>query len=183
MSVLYRFLKKYKHGSGFDEFANTYLADVAAFRLDYCMSKQVPDGQWVSENYLAYVRMFGFIYGSYCEKFKPSQGDRWNNSVQWSEWDRDVLWMQRLVNAFSVMMAALMSPDPNPDPHLLDRKIRLFLTMCHRFGVRVLGESDENYFWELKGKSMCRFTVKYIIVYIMSRISDVQNLSSDIAVL
>ena len=97
--------------------------------------------QWLSENCLAFARVFPFIIGLYCLNFKPNE-----SSDKATAWMADALALLRLANAFYVMISALMSLDEHPDIQMLDRKIRIFLTCCDKFGKQ-LGIN----FWENKG--------------------------------
>lgn len=42
MACLEKFMAKYSHKSGFQEFINPYLSDITSFRLGYCMMKKHP---------------------------------------------------------------------------------------------------------------------------------------------
>lgn len=85
------------------------------------------------------ARLLPWVFGMFCINFRPK------NDEKVEEFEKSVLLMQQLLNAFSVMISALMTRK-KVDYTILDKKIKIFLTTCSKFGVDV---GDE--FWQHKG--------------------------------
>ena len=136
------FMKGYGHKTNFEQFINAHLNDIAAFRLDYCAMKKIPTTQWVSENYLALARIFPWVYGLYCINYEVKDGSR----VHFPElFKQQVKLMQQLLNAYHSALSALMTRESTIDFDLLEKRIKIFLTMCRKFGVAI-----EDNFWASK---------------------------------
>ena len=146
MSTLRCFMKRYGHGTDFENFINPFILDIASFRLDYCVLKKTPDTLWVSENYLAMARIFPWAYGLYCLNFRPSTESMVHDETTFRD---EVLLMEQLINTFSVMVANLMSRDTNyanKERNILEKQIKIFLTTCSNFSTQCDGPT-----WETKG--------------------------------
>ena len=146
MSTLFCFMKHYGHGATFENFINPFLKDIASFRVDYCVLKKIPNTLWVSENYIGMARIFPWAFGLYCLNFKPTADSIVHDQTIF---DDEVLLMKRLINSFSVMIANLMSRNPNyeeKERDVLDKQIKIFLTTCSNFCSKFGGPS-----WETKG--------------------------------
>ena len=112
-------LTNFKRGSKFAKIANETLLEIAFFNLDWCKPKSYPKSAWVGENIMAFMRLCSYLYGMYLL----------NNSFPPELHNLEIA-MKRLINAFQAMLSVLMSDNP-PEPHLIQARIKLFMTTAH----------------------------------------------------
>ena len=153
VSAILNMLSGYGHKDPFIDFINNAINDIASMRVGYCMMKELPIKQWVSEHCLALARVFLYVFGHYTKRFGPSA-----NSNRREDWKRDVTCLQQMVNSFHVMAASLMSRD-NVEVNVIERNIKIFLSCCKEFGSTVL----KNPFWETKVRLRCHVMVFNVI--------------------
>lgn len=103
-------------------FTEEVLDKVSLMKLEWLKTKELPDNQWASENYLAIARMMSFLFGFYIFHNKPCSGN-----IQ----QEDIVCMQQFVNSFSMMISSLMRVDDGVTGELLDRNIKCFLSALH----------------------------------------------------
>ena len=120
---------------------NCYLKDIMKFRLDYCVLKQLPKKNWISENHVGLARILPFVIGQYFLYFDPEKRVETTSD--------HVIWLKRLVNSLHVMIALLMTKE-KVDTVKMDAHIKIFLTCCHRFS-KLVGVEEAAGFWESKG--------------------------------
>lgn len=103
-------------------FTEQVLDKVSLFQLEWLKTKELPDSQWASENYLAIARMKAFLFGFYIFHHKPCSGD-----IE----QEDILCMQQFVNSFSMLISSLMRVDDGVSKEMLDTNIKCFLSALH----------------------------------------------------
>lgn len=141
-------MKTYGHGASFEALLNPLLEDIAGFRVDYCQLRNIPDANWISDSYLAFARILPWVYGIYCLNFKPPRDKE-------EEFTQELRLMQQLINAYYVMISALMHrPEDTNESHesfqrrvgIIEQKVKVFLTICS-----LLSEKIDDDFWQQRG--------------------------------
>ena len=110
-----------KRFTEFINYANPILAVIASYSLSWCKVKQLPKAAWISENTMAYMRLFSYLYGMYFLNGK------FNREVATT-----VLHMKRVMNSLQAAVSILMT-DSEPNLHRVDIVYKLLLSSAHEF--------------------------------------------------
>ena len=139
MNIIHHILSRYKKFTAFVTFANEILIDIESFRLDYCKVKTLPKAAWVSENSMAYMRLFSYLYGMFLSKVGLGAGG--NGTDQGNE-----LNLRRMINAVQALASVLMS-DKEIEEKIIDDHVKLFMSTAHllheSYGYLGMTETDD----------------------------------------
>ena len=119
--VLKAWIKKNRHGDKFLTIANQHMEMLSALSVSFCKAKPLPIGRWVSENFICFTRAMPFFYSLYFNNF--------NTLTTVGSEPVHILYMQRLINATSVMISCLMSPQSSDITVVeIDDAVKIFLS-------------------------------------------------------
>jgi hypothetical protein len=135
MEVSDIYMKQYRLGNKFMSHANTYIAQLEKFHLDFLQIRPLPNTNYLSEWCLGMARVFPYIYGMVTTAIEPTihYGDKY----------------MCMIYSMYVMISHLMTRCHTSSQQQL-QYIKLFLDCCHQFCKATHDESIIP-FWLSKG--------------------------------
>jgi hypothetical protein len=135
MEVSDTYMKQYRLGNKFISHANTYIAQLQSFHLDFLQIRPLPNTNYLSEWCLGMARVFPYIYGMVTSTIEPTihYGDKY----------------MCMIYSMYVMISHLMSRRHTSSQQYLQH-IKLFLDCCHQF-CKATHDDTITPFWLSKG--------------------------------
>ena len=109
----------------------------SSLRLSFCVPRRLPNKKWVSENYIAFARIAPFMFGTYFSKYHER-----NNTMALG----NGILLQRLINAFNVLISTLMRPNQNDITRdMIDDVVKIYLSCLNDLDKSIGGKvGDQN---------------------------------------
>lgn len=127
VNLLNAILTRHNNKTKFHKRVNPLLNHLKSIlRLSYCLPRTLPNKKWVSENYLAFARLIPFFFATYFNEFNTQSNINGKVKV-----------LQRLVNAFNVLVSTLFHPKSRNNS-IVDDVVKIFLS-CYNDVDKAIG--------------------------------------------